>query len=81
MLLRHLGFDGFTTSRDVVACLRDAGVDIPEEVKGKGDLARVQAQFNAWAEETGLPYLHLSRICALSIGDNVVASGDAAHPA
>ena len=29
-----------------------------------------QAQFNAWAEETGLPYVQLSRICAMSIGEN-----------
>jgi 3-methyladenine DNA glycosylase Tag len=70
MLLRFLGWDGFVTSRDVTACLRDAGLDIAEEVKSKRDLAKVQAQFNAWAEETGLPYLHLSRICAMSIGDN-----------
>jgi 3-methyladenine DNA glycosylase Tag len=70
MLLRFLGWDGFVTSKDVVACLRDAGVDIAQEVKSKGDLARVQAQFNAWAKETGLPYAHLSRICALSIGEN-----------
>lgn len=69
MLLRFVGWDGFVTSRDVVACLRDAGVDIAEEVKSKGDLAKVQAQFNAWAEETGLPYTYLSRICALSVGD------------
>jgi 3-methyladenine DNA glycosylase Tag len=68
LLLRFLGWDGFVTSKDVVACLRDAGLDIAEEVKSKGDLAKVQAQFNAWAEETGLPYAHLSRICALSIG-------------
>lgn len=70
MLLRFLGWDGFVTSRDVVACLRDAGLDIAEEVKSKRDLAKVQAQFNAWAEETGLSYLHLSRICAMSIGEN-----------
>jgi 3-methyladenine DNA glycosylase Tag len=70
MLLRFLGWDGFVTSKDVVACLREAGLDIAEEVKSKGDLARVQAQFNLWAEETGLPYLHLSRICALSVGEN-----------
>jgi 3-methyladenine DNA glycosylase Tag len=70
MLLRFLGWDGFVTSKDVVACLRDAGLDIAEEVKSKGDLAKVQAQFNAWAKETGLPYAHLSRICALSIGEN-----------
>ena len=36
----------------------------------KGDLAKVQAQFNAWAKETGLPYVHLSRICAMSVGEN-----------
>jgi 3-methyladenine DNA glycosylase Tag len=70
MLLRFLGWDGFVTSRDVVACLRDAGVDVAEAVTSKRDLAKVQAQFNAWAEETGLPYTHLSRICAMSIGEN-----------
>ncbi len=70
MLLRFLGWDGFVTSRDVVACLRDAGLDIAEAVTSKRDLAKVQAQFNAWAEETGLPYTHLSRICAMSIGEN-----------
>jgi len=71
MFLRFVGWDGFVTSQDVVACLRDAGLDIAAEVKSKGDLAKVQAQFNAWAEETGLPYVHLSRICALSIGENM----------
>lgn len=71
MFLRFVGWDGFVTSQDVVACLRDAGLDIAEEVKSKGDLAKVQAQFNLWAEETGLPYTHLSRICALSIGANL----------
>jgi 3-methyladenine DNA glycosylase Tag len=70
MLLRFLGWDAFVLSKDVVACLRDAGLDIAEEPKSKGDLAKVQAQFNAWAAETGLPYRHLSRICAMSIGEN-----------
>jgi 3-methyladenine DNA glycosylase Tag len=70
MFLRFVGWDGFVTSQDVVACLRDAGLDIAAEVKSKGDLAKVQAQFNAWAEETGLPYVHLSRICAMSIGES-----------
>jgi 3-methyladenine DNA glycosylase Tag len=73
MLLRFLGWDGFVTSKDVVACLRDAGLDIAGEVKSKRDLAKVQAQFNAWAEDTGLPYVHLSRICAMSIGENYEA--------
>jgi 3-methyladenine DNA glycosylase Tag len=70
MLLRALGWDGFVLSQDVVACLRDAGLEIAPEPKSKGDLARIQAQFNAWAAETGLPYSHLSRICAMSIGEN-----------
>jgi 3-methyladenine DNA glycosylase Tag len=70
MLLRFLGWDGFVTSKDVIACLRDAGLDLADVVTSKRDLAKVQAQFNAWAEETGLPYVHLSRICAMSIGEN-----------
>lgn len=70
MFLRFIGWDGFVLSRDVVACLRDAGLKVAEEVKSKTDLKAVQAQFNAWAQETGLPYTHLSRICAMSIGIN-----------
>jgi 3-methyladenine DNA glycosylase Tag len=70
MMLRFLGFDGFVTSRDMVACLRDAGIDIAETVTSKRDLAKVQAQFNEWAEETGLAYVQISRICAMSIGEN-----------
>jgi 3-methyladenine DNA glycosylase Tag len=70
MFLRFIGYDGFVTSQDVVACLRDAGLDIGPEAKSKSDLAKVQAQFNAWAEQTGLPFVHLSRICAMSVGEN-----------
>jgi 3-methyladenine DNA glycosylase Tag len=70
MFLRFIGWDGFVTSQDVVACLRDAGLDIAEEAKSKSDLAKVQAQFDAWAAETGLPYTQMSRICAMSIGEN-----------
>jgi 3-methyladenine DNA glycosylase Tag len=73
MFLRFVGYDGFVTSQDVVACLRDAGVDIGPEARSKSDLAKVQGQFNAWARETGLPYTHLSRICAMSIGENHAA--------
>lgn len=71
--LRYIGWDGFVLSKDVVACLRGAGLNIAEEVKSKTDLKAVQAQFNAWAEETGLPYTHLSRICAMSVGVNYEA--------
>lgn len=76
MFLRFVGYDGFVTSKDVAACLREAGLDIAAEPKSKRDLAKIQAQFNAWATETGLPYSHLSRICALSIGDNSGGGSD-----
>jgi 3-methyladenine DNA glycosylase Tag len=69
-LLRFLGWDGYVTSTDMVACLRDAGLDISDNPSSKRDLRRIQDQLNAWARETGLPYAHLSRICAMSVGEN-----------
>ena len=73
-LLRFIGKDCFVTSGDVVACLRDAGLDIAEQPSSRKDMARIQAQFNAWVAETGLPLTHLSRICAMSIGENYDAA-------
>jgi 3-methyladenine DNA glycosylase Tag len=72
--LRFVGKDGFITSHDVVACLRDAGLDISEDPSSKKELRKIQDQFNAWAEETSLPFTHLSRICAMSIGENYDAA-------
>jgi 3-methyladenine DNA glycosylase Tag len=70
MLLRFLGYDAFVATKDVAACLRGAGLDIAEAPTSKRDLAKTQEQFNAWAKETGLPYRHMSLICAMSIGEN-----------
>jgi len=70
IFLREVGWDAFVLSQDVIACLRETGLDIAEQPTSKRDLAKVQAQFNAWAAESGLPYRHLSRICALSAGPN-----------
>ena len=70
MLLRFLGYDAFVATKDVAACLRDAGLDIAEAPTSKRDLLKIQEQFNAWAKETGLPYTQLSRICAFSTGEN-----------
>ena len=70
MLLRFLGYDAFVATKDVAACLRDAGLDVAAAPTSKRDLAKIQEQFNAWAKETGLPYRHLSLICAMSIGEN-----------
>lgn len=68
--LRFVGRDGFMTSRDTILALKDAGLDISEKASSRRDLRKIQDQFNAWHEETGLPYMHLSRICAMSIGEN-----------
>jgi 3-methyladenine DNA glycosylase Tag len=72
-LIRFLGRDSFIASRDVILCLRDAGVDLTDKASSKGDMKKIQAQFNAWAKESGLPLVQISRICAMSIGENYPA--------
>jgi 3-methyladenine DNA glycosylase Tag len=69
-LLRWLGWDTFILSPDMVLALRDAGHEIAGTPTSKRDLARVQMQLNQWHDNTGLPYAHLSRILAMSIGEN-----------
>ena len=69
-LLRFLGWDAFVLSGDVLLCLRDSGVPIGASGTSKKDLLAAQTQLNAWAKESGLPMTHVSRICALSIGEN-----------
>lgn len=69
-LLRWLGWDTYIVSRDMAAALRDAGLDIAEAPTSKKDLKKVQDQINAWAKETGLPRMHISRILSMSIGEN-----------
>ncbi len=69
-LLRFLGWDAFVLSGDVLLCLRDSGVPLSATGTSKKDLKAAQVQINAWAKESGLPITHVSRICALSIGEN-----------
>lgn len=69
-LLRWLGWDAFIISADMSAALRDAGLDIAESPTSKRDLDKIQAQVNAWTAEIGLPRKHISRILAMSIGEN-----------
>jgi len=69
-LLRNLGVDTYLLGRDVAHCLQSAGVQISLTPSSKKDLTLVQIAFNTWHRETGLPYNHLSRICAWSMGDN-----------
>lgn len=68
--LRWVGWDTYIVSGDMVAALRDAGLDIAENPTSKKDLAKVQWQINEWAEETGLARMHISRILSMSIGVN-----------
>lgn len=63
--LRFMGKDSFLLSADVVAALIRAKV-VDKNPTGKADLAKVQAAFNKWQEETGRSYTRLSRILAYS---------------
>lgn len=69
-LIRFLGRDSWIASRDVILCLRDAGLEIADNPTSKRDRQKIQERFNAWASESGLPLTHISRICAMSIGEN-----------
>jgi 3-methyladenine DNA glycosylase Tag len=68
--LRWLEWDTFVVSPDMAAALRDAGLDIAESPTSKRDLDKIQAQINQWSAKTGLPRRHISRILAMSIGEN-----------
>ena len=64
--LRMAGKDTFVLTQSVVAALNHwkAFADTP---KTKADRGKVQAVFNAWAGETGLPLAHLSMTLAASV--------------
>lgn len=68
--LRRVGKDGFVTTKDVCAALIRANVDIKPLPTSQTEMKRIQAAFNEWHQQTGLPYAHLSRIAACSIGEN-----------
>lgn len=73
--LRRTGKDCFILSRDVMVTLRGSGLEVAEQPSSQRDLKKIQAQFNEWHEETGLPYSHLSRIAAYSVGENYLQQG------
>lgn len=66
-ILRNMGKDTFILTGDVIRCLQRGGLDITETPNTQRELKLIQATFNQWHEETGLPYSHLSRICACSV--------------
>lgn len=65
--LRMAGRDTFLLSDWVVRGLIEAGV-LDGPPKSVGGRRAAQAQFDAWADETGRPLAHLSMILALSVG-------------
>ncbi|GLS82135.1 DNA-3-methyladenine glycosylase I [Paraferrimonas haliotis] len=67
--LRALGKDSFLVTQDIASYfvahkLLDAN---PGSQKA---LQQMQQAFNEWQQQSGLPYSHLSRILACSLGDN-----------
>jgi len=71
--LRFMGKDSFILSPDVTAALRDAELDVRDYPTTKRELQLVQDAFNEWHQQTGLPYTHISKILAFSIGENYVS--------
>ena len=67
--LRMAGKDTFVLTPAVVTALNQWGA-FKGEPKNKADRAKVQAIFNAWAKETGLPLAHLSMTLAASVGSS-----------
>ena len=67
-VLRNMGKDTFVVTGDVTRCLIRAGLDIKPQPTSQREMKLIQNAFNHWHEESGLPYAHLSRIAALSIG-------------
>jgi hypothetical protein len=63
-----MGKDTYLVTGDVVRCLQNAGLDIKNNPTSQRDTKLIQAGFDWWHEETGLPYAHLSRIAAMSVG-------------
>lgn len=71
-MLRQVGIDVFILTKDVLAALVDADIDLYGSATSMKDLKLIQSAFNTWHEETQLPYTHLSKILAFSMGDNVI---------
>jgi len=66
--LRFAGYENFILSRAVVAALNMAGV-IDGAATSKSALAKVQAAFNQWHDESGESHARISRVLAFSVPD------------
>lgn len=66
--LRMVGKDTFMLSKDVTAALKAQGV-VDRPPTAQRDLARVQAAFNQWQQESGgRPLAHISLLLAFTVG-------------
>ena len=64
-----MGKDTFLLSQDVEAYLRAYQV-IDGGLTSKTNLAKIQALFNLWQQQSGFNLQQISRIVAMSVGDN-----------
>lgn len=69
--IRFTGKDSFIITDDVITALIASGVDISQKASSQRDLQKIQAAFNDWHHETGLPITHISQILSYTVGDNV----------
>jgi 3-methyladenine DNA glycosylase Tag len=64
--LRMVGWDGYVLSQDVITALQNHR--LVEATPGtQKALKETQKVFNAWHDETGLPFSHLSRILSMTL--------------
>lgn len=68
--LRRMGKDAYVLSRDVILAMQHAGLDIADQPSSQKELKLIQGCFDQWHQETDLPYSHLSKIAAYSVGEN-----------
>lgn len=66
MFLRHVGYDTFMPTADVVKALIGAGV-IDKHPTSKKARQAMQGAFNQWRAETGRPLCQLSQLLAFSV--------------
>lgn len=65
--LRFNGWDSFILSPDVTKALIREKI-VSKAPTSKADMKAVQAAFNAWTQESGLPRRDISRILSFSVG-------------
>ncbi len=67
LFLRFMGVDGFNMSPDVARALIELGVVDKHPTSAK-DFKAVQEAFSAWSDESGRPFMHISKVLAYWVG-------------